>query len=96
MNILYPYPTEGWAEKFTETLAYVRERRAGAGLDDAPFDVFDGGHTPGDDDPAESVRLGATWWMESLDPWRYGWDGSERWPEMGPMRERIRQGPPRG
>ena len=94
MNILYPYPTEAWAEKFTETLAYVREHKAGARLEDAPFEVFDGGHTPGDDDPAVSVRLGATWWIESLDPWRYGWDGSERWPEIGPMRERIRQGPP--
>ncbi len=92
MNILFPYPTEGWAEKFSALIDEVRAGHPETGL---PFEIFEGGHTPEEDDPAESARLGATWWVESLDPWRYGWDGSATWPDIGPLRDRIRQGPPR-
>jgi alkanesulfonate monooxygenase SsuD/methylene tetrahydromethanopterin reductase-like flavin-dependent oxidoreductase (luciferase family) len=95
MNALFPYPTEDWEEKFTSLVAELRDLRAGGPGAEAPFAIFDGGHTPGDDDPAISARLGATWWVESVDPWRFGWDSSERWPDIGPVRERIRQGPPR-
>jgi hypothetical protein len=92
MNALFPYPTEDWEGKFTKLVAELRSLRTDIS---APFEIFGGGHTPGDDDPAVSARLGATWWIESLDPWRFGWDNSERWPETEPVRDRIRQGPPR-
>ncbi len=92
MNPLFPRPTEGWGEKFNALLAELKASHPETGL---PFEMFDGGHTPGEDDPAESARLGATWWVESLDPWRYGWDGTAAgWPEIGPVRDRVRQGPP--
>lgn len=94
MNALFPYPTEGWEEKARALVAELRSLRADP---DAPFEYFDGGHTPeGDDDPALSADIGATWWIESLDPWRFGWDGTAAgWPAAEPMRERVRQGPPR-
>lgn len=92
MNALFPNPIEDWEGKFTSLVAELRRLRTD---DDATFEIFDGGYTPGDGDPARSERLGATWWVESLDPSRFGWDGSERWPDIGPARDRIRQGPPR-
>jgi alkanesulfonate monooxygenase SsuD/methylene tetrahydromethanopterin reductase-like flavin-dependent oxidoreductase (luciferase family) len=92
MNALFPYPTEDWEGKFASLVAELRSLRTD---EETPFEIFDGGHTPGDDDPAVSARLGATWWIESLDPWFFGWDNSESWPEIGPVRDRIRQGPPR-
>lgn len=95
MNALFPYPTEDWEGKFTSLVAELRSLRTDGPDAAAPFEIFDGGHTPGDDDPAVSARLGATWWIESLDPWRFGWDNSERWPEIEPVRDRIRRGPPR-
>jgi hypothetical protein len=91
MNALFPDPTEDWEGKFTSLVTELRRLRTD---DAAPFEIFDGGYTPGDD-PAAAARLGATWWVESLDPSRFGWDGSARWPEIGPVRDRIRQGPPR-
>ena len=94
MNALFPYPTEGWAEKFGALVAELQATHRDTGL---PSEIFDGGHTPGEDDPAESARLGATWWIEGLDPERYGWDPGVGGPspEIGPVRERVRQGPPR-
>jgi alkanesulfonate monooxygenase SsuD/methylene tetrahydromethanopterin reductase-like flavin-dependent oxidoreductase (luciferase family) len=94
MNALFPNPTEDWEGKFTSLVAELHELRADA-PGAPPFEIFDGGHTPGGDDPTVAARLGATWWVESLNPWRFGWDNSERWPDIGPVRERIRQGPPR-
>jgi Luciferase-like monooxygenase len=79
------------SEKLGELIAYLRSQQTG----DRPFEIFDGGVTPDEGDPAESARLGATWWIESLNPWRFGWDESERWPQIDPVRERIRHGPPR-
>jgi alkanesulfonate monooxygenase SsuD/methylene tetrahydromethanopterin reductase-like flavin-dependent oxidoreductase (luciferase family) len=60
---------------------------------DAPFDLVAGGYTPGDD-PAALEKAGATWWLESIDPWRFGWDGKNTYPAEA-MRERVLQGPPR-
>ena len=87
---------EDWPEKFAALVAELRERHAEHAVDGMAFEILDGGETPGTDDPAESERLGATWWIESLSPWRYGWDDSESWPEIGPVRERIGAGPPAG
>ena len=76
---------------------YVAERReASAG----PFDVVVAGETPGEDqkEGARTVaayeEAGVTWWVESIDPWRFGWTGDESWPTVE-MRDRIRQGPPK-
>jgi alkanesulfonate monooxygenase SsuD/methylene tetrahydromethanopterin reductase-like flavin-dependent oxidoreductase (luciferase family) len=95
---MYPLSTvlddEDWPEKFAALVAELRERHAEHAVDGMAFEILDGGETPGTVDPAESERLGATWWIESLSPWRYGWDDSERWPEIGPVRERIGAGPP--
>jgi alkanesulfonate monooxygenase SsuD/methylene tetrahydromethanopterin reductase-like flavin-dependent oxidoreductase (luciferase family) len=56
-----------------------------------PFDLVAGGWTPGDD-PESYAPAGATWWLESIDPWHFGWDGKNAYPAEA-MRERIRQGP---
>lgn len=67
--------------------AYITERRSAA----TPFDIVVEGKTPGDDRSAaaEQVRpyaqAGATWWLEAM------W-GVE---SLGPVEDRIRQGPPR-
>lgn len=93
MNALFPQPIDDWQGKFAGLVAELRSLREDP---DAPFEVFDGGYTPGDDDPVLSERLGATMWIESLEPWRYGWDGSaEGWPSVELALDRIRQGPPR-
>ncbi len=95
---MYPLGAEGtenWPEQFAALVAELRERHVEHAVDGMPFEILDGGETPGTDDPAESERLGATWWIESLNPWRYGWDESERSPELDPVRDRIRSGPPR-
>lgn len=69
----------------------------------SPFDWIHGGQTPGDD-PAKATDLvapfaevGVTWWMESVDPWRWGWKWEDPLtPEATRlMDDRIRQGPPR-
>lgn len=70
---------------------------------DAPITLIQGGTTPGDD-PAHAAEIvapfaemGLTWWIENIDPWRFGLPWGEL---MTPdahqkMNERIRQGPPR-
>lgn len=76
---------------------YVKQHRTSA----APFDWIHGGATPGDDatKAAEQVRpyaeLGVTWWVESIDPWRWGAGWEDQWkPEWTEqMNERILQGP---
>ena len=97
MNALFPRGIENWVEKSRALLAELRSLRADP---DAPFEYFDGGHTMDTedaDDPAVAAEIGATWWIESIDPWRYGWDGTDPagWPSVDPARERIRMGPPR-
>ena len=92
MNPLFPFPTEDWEAKARALVAELRSLRDDP---EAPFEYFDGGHTPGEDDPALSASIGATWWVESIDPWRYTWDGTAAgWPSIEPARERIRLGPP--
>ena len=92
-------PREGEPEAFTpevlaEAVAWLRERRAAAGLD-ASFDVVAEGTTPADDADAaaELVRpwreAGATWWLDA------------DWSDMDPTRvreaaeRRLAAGPPR-
>lgn len=79
-----------------EMVAYVEAQRTSAG----PFDVVLAGATPGAD-PAEDAAIvapyagaGLTWWVESVDPWRYGWNWDGDWP-VEAMNERVRRGPPK-
>lgn len=75
---------------------YVAEHRTA----DGPFEVVVAGETPGEDRAAGAglvaayEEAGVTWWIESIDPWRFGWTGEERWP-AGEMGTRVREGPPR-
>ena len=81
---------EGWPETFATLVAELRERHAEHAVDRMPFEILDGGESPGPYDPAVAERNGATWWIESLNPHRFGWDESERWPEIGPASPTLR------
>lgn len=40
------------------------------------------------------AEVGVTWWIDSLDPWRFGWKNqNDEWP-LTQIREAIQQGPP--
>ncbi len=82
-----------------EIVAYIRAHRES----DAPFDVAHEGATQGGG-AAQDVGLvapyaeaGATWWLEDLNPWRFGWSGAGDWPPgvLEAMRARVLAGPPR-
>lgn len=86
-------------DEWRELLAYIQRYRTAT----TPFDVVHSGATPGDN-PAQAAELvapyaraGVTWWVEPVDPWRFGWSWEEPWnpKATGQMRERILQGPPR-
>ena len=72
---------------------------AGYRSSDGPFEVVIAGETPGDDRAAGASiveayeEAGTTWWIESIEPWRFGWTGNESW-SSEEMRHRVRQGPP--
>jgi alkanesulfonate monooxygenase SsuD/methylene tetrahydromethanopterin reductase-like flavin-dependent oxidoreductase (luciferase family) len=85
--------------EWRELLGYVREHRTST----RPFDVVHAGATPSDH-PTQAAEVvgpyadvGVTWWIEPIDPWRFGWSFEVPWaPEATiRMRERILQGPPR-
>jgi alkanesulfonate monooxygenase SsuD/methylene tetrahydromethanopterin reductase-like flavin-dependent oxidoreductase (luciferase family) len=65
-----------------------------------PFDVAHSGFTSGthSNQAVERTALyaaaGVTWWLENVNPWRFGWQMEGPWP-VEAMRERILQGPPR-
>lgn len=84
-------------DEWRELLAYVQKYRTST----APFDAAHAGATPGDN-PAQAADLiqpyadaGVTWWIEPIDPWRFGWSYEVAWDPQATvlMRERIRQGP---
>jgi alkanesulfonate monooxygenase SsuD/methylene tetrahydromethanopterin reductase-like flavin-dependent oxidoreductase (luciferase family) len=65
-------------------------------VSDDPFDVA----VPGETEPQDTERLrryaghedaGATWWVEAVHPWRYGWTEGAAWP-LHAMLERIEAG----
>ncbi len=63
---------------------------------ETPFDVLASGHTADATDaklPHAHKDAGATWWLEDISPWPFGWDWQGRWP-VEAMRDRIRGGPP--
>ncbi len=82
-----------WDPPDTAGVAAVIERHRGT-LDG--YDVAVPGETDGAA-PAPVVRAhadaGATWWVESIQPWRFGFTDSGPWPWRA-MTERIAAGPP--
>ena len=69
---------------------------------ETPIDLVQNGRTPGHD-PAKAAEivapfavLGLTWWIEHIDPWRFGLDWGDYMTDQAAerMRERVRQGPP--
>jgi alkanesulfonate monooxygenase SsuD/methylene tetrahydromethanopterin reductase-like flavin-dependent oxidoreductase (luciferase family) len=78
-----------------QAVAYVRAQRD----NDTAFDVAVTGVTPGEDpDQAAAITArfaenGATWWLESIAPYRYGKGFEEPWP-FEELRARILEGPP--
>jgi hypothetical protein len=64
---------------------------------DRPFDLAVPGETGADDDRRRAVHdahaeAGATWWIEAVHPWRFGWSEGDPWP-LDRMHERIAAGP---
>jgi alkanesulfonate monooxygenase SsuD/methylene tetrahydromethanopterin reductase-like flavin-dependent oxidoreductase (luciferase family) len=87
-------------EEFAAVKAYIEPRRPDPA---APFDYVAAGNTPGDDPVAGAAHVapyiaaGATWWLETIDPWSRARDWSatlgqtdEAW-----MAARIGQPPPK-
>ena len=84
----------GWEGADTAAgTAFVRARRRS----DRPFDVV----VPGESDPADDARhevfaahaaAGATWRVEAVHPWRYGFTDGTAWP-LAAMHDRILAGP---
>jgi alkanesulfonate monooxygenase SsuD/methylene tetrahydromethanopterin reductase-like flavin-dependent oxidoreductase (luciferase family) len=83
-------------EELREVVAFIDRYRAA----DGPFDVVATGHTAANaaDRDTSLVRsyidAGATWWLEDVSPWAFGWQWDGPWP-IDQMNERIRVGPPR-
>jgi hypothetical protein len=80
-------------------LAYIQEHRTSV----EPFEAVHSGATPGDNKTQATelvqpyANAGVTWWIEPVDPWRFGWSFEVAWaPEATVlMRSRIQQGPPK-
>lgn len=83
------------SEALRECVEYTLRHRE----TDGPFDVAIGGHTDGMDRSVDwdhvsaYERAGATWWLEDLSPFPFGWNWSGAWPTER-MQERVLAGPP--
>ncbi len=81
-----------------EMMALIQAERERCGTVDAPFDVAHSGFTSGKNSDQDAGRIaayaaaGVTWWLENINPWRFGWEMQGAWP-VEAMRERILQGP---
>ncbi len=86
-------------EELKQTLAFIESQRGT--LDE--FDVVAAGLTPAGDNSAASdivapyAEAGATWWLETIDPWTETRDWSLPFTDdtVTMMSERIAAGPPR-
>ena len=89
-------PTGRDTDAVREIVSFIQSQRT----DDAPFDVVISGHTSGEDADQDATHVrayadaGATWWLEDISPWPFGWQWDGPWP-IDRMNDRIRQGPPR-
>ncbi len=85
-------------EDLKEIADYTREHRPAG--DDRFFDVVASGRTSGVDPEKDAKTIsarqevGATWWLETIDPLSFGWRWEGDWP-VEDMRARVRCGPPR-
>jgi hypothetical protein len=90
----------GWDETLTPddlraVVDCVSSQRNGT----EPFDVVVSGFTTGTDRSGDAATVapyaaaGATWWVENVSPWHYGWAWQGPWP-VAAMNARIRNGPP--
>lgn len=83
-------------EQISDIVAYIGEHRSS----NESFDILQRGTTLGEDrdKDLETVAAyedaGATWWLENIHPWRFGWEGEGGWP-LEAIREYIIKGPPR-
>jgi alkanesulfonate monooxygenase SsuD/methylene tetrahydromethanopterin reductase-like flavin-dependent oxidoreductase (luciferase family) len=84
------------AWEVSDTAAVVDRVRSLRATDEN-FDVA----IPGESDGGDASRLdryaqhegaGATWWVEAVHPWRYGWAEGSPWP-LSAMKARIQAGP---
>ena len=62
-----------------------------------PFDIAVPATSEPDDDSRQQVaadhaEAGATWWIEGINPWRYGWSEGPSWP-LTAMHQRVQAGP---
>ena len=82
-----------------EMVGYVAAHRGTERDPNAPFEVVIGGASDagaaGTRTVAPLAEAGATWWVEGIDPWRFGYADGAPWP-VEAMHGRIRKGPPRG
>ena len=95
----------GWLtpDDWREIAAYIAAHRPPE-LAERSFDLVHGGATSGTDHAADAALVasyaeaGVTWWIESIDPWRWGQDWEAQWDSQYSelMRARVRNGPPRG
>ncbi len=77
--------------------AYIQQHRR----NDAPLELVHAGLTSGTDRAADATIVGpytdpgVTWWIEGVEPWRFGQNWEEQWSShySERMRERIRSGP---
>ena len=85
-------------EDWRDLLAYVQQHRP----DQQPFDVVHSGRSSGVNQREDAAlvatyaEVGVTWWLEEINPWRFGWSWEDAWSRDASalMRERVRQGPP--
>jgi hypothetical protein len=78
---------------FKDAVAFVHARKPTA----QPFDILVIGRTESSQDTEAAKayqNAGATWWMEAVDPWSFGWADSGPWP-VEAMIQRVKLGPPR-
>ncbi|MBK9125062.1 MAG: LLM class flavin-dependent oxidoreductase [Chloroflexi bacterium] len=93
-----------WGEQLTldewaAIQTYIGARRTS----DSPFDFVHGGTSTGTrvdgtpHDTGDYAAAGVTWWVESVDPWRFGHSYEAPIPEeaYGQMEARITAGPPK-
>jgi probable F420-dependent oxidoreductase len=88
-------PYQLTVQQVKEMMAYINTYRD----TDAPFDVLlSNVQFPGDDPEAFKASMaayaeaGVTWWLEQVNPWRFGWQETGPWP-VEAMQEYVLAGP---